>query len=123
MYPFSFLACRLLQIINLSIRPDFFLFLLPFVSNKLASTPVSAAICPTPSVNLLSRNQAHIYDVNDANGIINLLITAISFLSQERATAFSFVVVDKDFAFEILLGSQWECWCTQNRGAFVFDLP
>ena len=76
-------------------------------SLSLASTPVSAATCSTLSVNLLSRNRARIYDVNDARGIVDLPIT-VSFLSQERTTSFSFVVVDKDFAFEILLGSQWE---------------
>ena len=43
----------------------------------------------------------------NTNGVVDLPIT-VSFLSQEHTTSFSFVVVDKDFAFEILLGSQWK---------------
>ena len=85
------------------------------MSLLLASTPVSAAICPTLSVNLLNRRRASIHDVDGTASVVDLPIT-VSFLNQEMSMSFSFTVVERDFGFEVLLGSQWESWCTQNKG-------
>jgi hypothetical protein len=85
------------------------------MSVSLASTAVSAAICPNLSVNLLSRTRAAFHDILDDTPHVELPIT-VSYLNQERTTSFPFVVVDRHFGFEILLGRQWDVWCMQHKG-------
>src|SRR5258707_15701606 len=85
------------------------------MSLSLASTAVSAALCPTLPVNLLHRTWASTHDVGNPASVTNLPIT-VSFLSQDITTSFPFIVVDKDFGFDVLLGRQWESWCMENRG-------
>lgn len=85
------------------------------MSLLLGSTPVSAAVCASLPVNLLSKERSWTHGVDDAVKAVDLPVN-VSFLGQAFTASFSFVVVDGDFGFEIVLGSQWESWCTYNKG-------
>jgi hypothetical protein len=85
------------------------------MSLSLASTPVTAAICPALSVNLLNRMRASTHDIEKVTLQAELPVT-VSFLGQAFTILLSFIIVDRDFGFEMALGTQWEAWCTQKKG-------
>jgi hypothetical protein len=44
------------------------------------------------------------------------LAVAVHFLGQQASIVLPFTVTDHDIGFEIVLGCQWDTWCTQNQG-------
>src|ERR1700688_4744411 len=77
------------------------------ISLSLASTPVSAVNCPSISINLLNHRRASFHGLDNGTSLANLPVT-VTFLSQEITKSFPFRVVDRDFGFEMLLGSELE---------------
>jgi len=81
----------------------------------LLDSPVNAAVNSQLSINLLSRQRASVHAINKAVSIIDLPVTAC-FLGQGRSTILLFVISEEDLGFEIILGSQWDLWCSQHKG-------
>jgi len=87
------------------------------MSLLLASLPVSAAVCPHLPVNLVNRRRASLHDVDEGAFRVELLVT-ISFLNQVATNVLPFMIVEDAVGFEVVLGSQWETWCGQNKGLY-----
>jgi len=87
------------------------------MSVLLLSTPVSAAVCPSLSVNLLSRRRAVVHGIANPNRFVELPIT-VCFLSQARTTVLRFIIIEEDVGFEVVFGSQWERWRAESNGQF-----
>lgn len=85
------------------------------MSLLLLDNPIIAAVSPRASVNLLSRIRASAHAVNSAVCSVELPLT-VCFLGQAVSTTLSFVISDDDLGFEIILGSEWQSWCTTNKG-------
>jgi len=81
------------------------------MSLLLLDSPVNSQL----SINLLSRQRASVHAINKAVSVVDLPVTAF-FLGQGRSTVLSFVISEEDLGFEIILGSQWDLWCSQHIG-------
>ena len=82
------------------------------MSLLLVDRPVIAAVCPQLSVNILSRRRASVHDINIALSVS----VAARFLGQGRSIVLPFIISNENLAFEIVLGSQWETWCSLYKG-------
>ena len=89
------------------------------MSLLLLDSPVNAAVNSQLSVNLLGRQQASVHAIDKALSIVDLPVTAC-FLGQGRSTVLSFVILEDNLGFEIILGSQWDSWCSQHKGKQKF---
>ena len=88
---------------------------LSVMSLYLSSTPVKAAVSPHLPVHLLSRTRAVFHDVDKNTSTVDLPVS-VSFLNKTVSMVLSFVIIDRDVRFELVLGHRWETWCTQNKG-------
>ena len=85
------------------------------MSLLLLSTPVKAAVSPHLPVHLLSRTRASFHNIDKAISTVDLPVS-VSFLNKTVSTVLSFVIIDRDVRFELVLGCRWETWCMQNKG-------
>ena len=87
------------------------------MSLLLASLPVSAAVCPYLSQNLVTRKWASLHDVDSAASYVELLIT-VTYLNQAAAIILPFMIIDDKVEFEVVFRSQWESWCKWKKGQY-----
>jgi len=81
------------------------------MSLLLLDSSVNTAVNSQLSINLLSRQRASVHAVS----VVDLPVTAC-FLGQGRSTVLSFVILEEDLGFAIILGSQWDLWCSWHKG-------
>jgi hypothetical protein len=85
------------------------------MSLLLASTTVSAVVCLSLSINLISRTRACLHGVEKTASTAYLSVT-LCYPDQAVTTALPFVITDDDIWFEVVFGQQWDRWCRENNG-------
>ena len=85
------------------------------MSLLLVDSIVKAAVSPDLSVNLLRLDRASAHGVNNALRVVDLPVI-VRFLGQGRTTILTFTISDDHLAYEVVLGSQWDLWCSEHKG-------
>ena len=95
------------------------LFRIFLMSLSLASLPVCAAVSPLLPLNFVTRKRASVHGngIDEATFSMELLVT-VTFLNRAATVILPFTIVDQDLGFEVILGSQWDTWCDQNKGGY-----
>jgi hypothetical protein len=91
------------------------------MSLYLRNTVVSAAYCPTCSVNALSRAWACAHEVEPERSAISLSVT-VAFPYQVVTSSFDFVILDS-LEFDVVFCLEWDSWCKENNGASLLCIP